>query len=129
MNFKKILQLQPPKADEPMCSGFELTMARNERLDLAHFHTVVTIKNTRARQWLMPLASSDTLSLDCSVTINGRQYENQQFEVRRDDIGKTLFCAGFPCITITGVDSESGKVTVTMSEIVVQCAPDSCPWG
>ena len=30
---------------------------------------------------------------------------------------------------VTGVDIESGQVTVTMSEIVVQCAPDSCPWG
>lgn len=129
MNFKKILQLQPPKPDEPICSGFELTMARNERLDLAHFHTVVTIKNVRPRGgWLAAIAPSEGTSLDCTVTINGRQYENQQFDVKRDDIGKTLFCAGFPCITITGVDETTGQVTVTMSEIVVQCDPDNCPW-
>ena len=86
---------------------------------MAHFHTVVTIKNARPRNWLGSMSHPGlNMALDCAVSINGKQYEQQQFTVSPDEIGKTLFCAGFPCITITGVDVDSGEITVTLSEIV-----------
>lgn len=119
MNFKKILQLQEPDSGEPICSGSELTIGKANSLAMAHFHTVVTIKNARPRNWLGALGpTAPALALDCAVAINGKQYEQQQFTVSPDEIGKTLFCAGFPCITITGVDVDSGEITVTLSEIV-----------
>jgi hypothetical protein len=124
---KRILQFQAPKLGEPLCSGPELTMSLNQRLDLAHFHTVVTILYGRQRGKLFG-ESKDT-SINCAVTINGKEYDRQQFVITRDDIGKTLFCAGFPCITVTGVDEENGSIIVTHSEIVVPCEPGTCPWG
>ncbi|MBX3151843.1 hypothetical protein KF728_16925 [Candidatus Obscuribacterales bacterium] len=122
--FRKILQLQLPKPGEPLCSGMEFTTERGQHLYLSHYHTVVTVKNVRPRGWF----GSATLALDCTVTINGRQYETQQFDIGPDDLGKTLFCAGFPCLTITGLDPDRGEITITQSEIVESCDPDSCPW-
>lgn len=122
--FRKILQLQLPKPGEPLCSGMEFTTARGQHLYLSHYHTVVTVKNVRPRSWF----ETKDLALDCTVTINGRQYESQQFSVGPDDLGKTLFCAGFPCLTITGMAPDLGDITVTLSEIVEACDPESCPW-
>lgn len=126
MNFKKILQLCEPDPGEPLCSGAELTLAKGETLAMAHFHTVVRIKNSRARSWLQSLSTTSGLTLDCSVSINGKQYEQQLFSVTPGKIGLTLFCAGFPCITITGVDEENEQITFTISEIVVICEPGKC---
>ncbi|MBK8219601.1 MAG: hypothetical protein IPK73_01135 [Candidatus Obscuribacter sp.] len=125
MQFRKILQLQEPEPGEPLCSGIELTAFLGQRLDMAHYHTVVTVRNNRARAWFS--TSNQDNTLDCAVTINGREYETQQFNIKTEDIGKTLFCAGFPCLTITGLDTETGAVTVTLSEIVEPCGPESCP--
>jgi hypothetical protein len=61
------------------------------------------------------------------VTIYGREYDREQFAITRDDIGNTLFCAGFPCLTVTGMDD--GTVLVTHSEIVELCEPGSCAWS
>jgi hypothetical protein len=63
------------------------------------------------------------------VTINGKEYERQQFVIVRNDIGKTLFCAGFPCLTVTDLDEENGTAMVAFSEIVVPCESGTCPWG
>jgi len=124
---KRILQFQAPKPGEPLCSGPELTMAVGQRLDLAHFHTIVTIMLGHPRGLIF--GETRQISLACTVTINGREYDRQQFVISRDDIGKTLFCAGFPCITVTGVDQASGSIIATHSEIVVPCEPGTCPWG
>lgn len=125
MPFRKILQLHWPKPGEPLCSGAEFVTSRGEHLYLSHFHTVVTVKNVRPRSWF---GSNAALALECTVTINGHNYETQQFALTDDDLGKTLFCAGFPCLTITGLSPDRGEVTVTISEIVEPCDPESCPW-
>lgn len=125
---KKILQFEAPAGGEPICSGPEFNLEKNGSIFLSHFRTVVAVSNVRGKgknAWFG--GRSDALSLDCSVTINGQRYESQRFELSTDDIGKTLFCAGFPCITVTGLDDESHTVTVTISEIVDLCDPDSCP--
>jgi hypothetical protein len=124
---KHMLQFDPPKTGEPLCSGRECTLVQDQRIDMAHFHTVVTVVLSHPRAILFG-ASSD-VCLNCSVTINGKEYDRQQFVITRDDIGSTLFCAGFPCITVTGMDEENGTVMVTYSEIVEPCEPGTCPWG
>ncbi len=124
---KKILQLQLPQPGEPLCSGMEIIMGREQHIYLSHFHTIVTVKN--ARPWTMPFASPGSrLAIECTVTINGSRYETQTFELAEESLGKTLFCAGFPCLTITGLSKDIGDVTVTISEIVQPCDPESCPW-
>jgi hypothetical protein len=127
LKSKSMLQFLEPKPGEPICSGPELTLAQGQRIDLAHFHTVVTVILSRPRA-LIFTESTDT-SLACAVTINGREYDRQQFVITRDDIGKTLFCAGFPCVTVTGMDEQANTVMLTQSEIVELCEPGTCPWG
>ncbi len=124
---KKILQLQLPQLGEPLCSGFEMIMGREQHIYLSHFHTIVTVKNVRPRTWPFG-AQTDRLAIECTVTINGSRYETQTFELDDEALGKTLFCAGFPCLTITGLGRDLGDVTVTLSEIVQPCDPESCPW-
>jgi len=124
-SFRKILQLQLPKPGEPLCSGPEFVTTRGHAMYLSHYHTVVTVKNVRPRSWF----GSACLALECSVTINGHNYETQQFTIGEDDLGKTLFCAGFPCLTVTGLAPDLGDITVTISEIVEMCDPEFCPWG
>jgi hypothetical protein len=124
---KRLLQFRAPKASEPLCSGSELKLEQEQRIDLAHFHTVVTIIATHPRALLFG-ASAD-IALACTATINGREYEKQQLIVTRQDIGKTLFCAGFPCVTLISLDEKSGTVRMTLSEIVEPCEPGTCPWG
>ena len=127
LSNKRMLQFQEPKIGEPLCSGQEFSLAQGQRMDLAHFHTVVTVILSHPRALIFG-QSADT-ALACTVTINGREYDRQQFVITRDDIGKTLFCAGFPCVTVTGMDEENGRVMLTHSEIVVPCEPGTCPWG
>ncbi len=119
---RKILQLQLPDAGEPLCSGTEFIMARGQNLYLSHFRTIVTVRNVRPRLWF----GNAALALECTVTINGTEYETQQFLLGHDELGKTLFCAGFPCLTITGLGEDLGDVTVTISEIVQPCDGDNC---
>ncbi len=125
MPSRKILQLRLPAQGEPLCSGREFITGRGQHLYLSHYHTVVTVKNVRPRSWF---GNGASLAIDCTVTINGQQYENQQIALTEEDLGKTLFCAGFPCLTITGLSPDIGDVTVTISEIVEPCDPESCPW-
>jgi hypothetical protein len=127
LKHKSILQFQEPKHGEPLCSGPELTLNLGQRIDLAHFHTVVTVTFGQPRG-LLSLGSTG-VQLACIATINGREYDRQNFAVSRDEIGKTLFCAGFPCVTVTGMDEENGTVMLTQSEIVELCEPGTCPWG
>ncbi|MBX9573313.1 MAG: hypothetical protein K2X77_30720 [Candidatus Obscuribacterales bacterium] len=127
MLSKKILQFAEPKRGEPICSGMELSTSQGQQLNLAHFHTVVSVKTSKPRNWFG--GNCKGVALDCKVMINGRQYENQTFEVHGSDIGKTLFCAGFPCLTVTGFDEENEGVIITLSEIVDQCDPNCPPWG
>lgn len=122
---KKILQFEAPEGGEPICSGPELNLEKSGSIFLSHFRTVVSVSNARSKAWFG--SRPESVNLDCAVMINGVHYENQRFEVCADDIGKTLFCAGFPCITVTGLDAETGTATVTLSEIVELCDPDSCP--
>ncbi|MCA9800857.1 MAG: hypothetical protein KC777_02665 [Cyanobacteria bacterium HKST-UBA02] len=124
MTARKILQLLVPEPGEPLCSGQEFVACCGQHVYLSHYHTVVTVKNVKPRAFF----GGAPMALACSVAISGRTYESQQFDITHDDIGKTLFCAGFPCLTITGVDEEAGEVTFTISEIVEPCDPDSCPW-
>ena len=131
---KRLLQLKSPKASEPVCSGVQVRMSLDSRIDLAHFHTVVTIVSDRLKTKGFFFASSSSSGLEdvaitCSATINGREYDKQQFVVTREDIGKTLFCAGFPCVTIISYDKPEGVITMTLSEIVEPCEPGNCPWG
>ncbi len=126
MSVRKILQLLLPEPGEPFCSGQEFVATRGQHLYLSHFRTVVTVKNVKPRGLF---ASPSSVALECTVTINGRDYESQQFCLCQDDIGKTLFCAGFPCLSITGLQEDIGEVTMTISEIVEPCDPDSCPWS
>jgi hypothetical protein len=127
LSSKRMLQFQEPKPGEPLCSGPELTLAQGQRIDLAHFHTVVTVVLGHPRALLF--GASPDVALACSVTINGREYDRQQFVINRDHLGKTLFCAGFPCVTVTGMDEQTGTVMLTHSEIVELCQPGTCPWG
>jgi len=127
LSSKRMLQFQPPKPGEPLCSGPELMLGQSQRIDLAHFHTVVTVTLSHPRALLF--GESKDMALACVATINGREYDRQQFVITRDDLGNTLFCAGFPCVTITGLDEESGTVMLTHSEIVELCEPGTCPWG
>jgi len=94
---------------------------------MAHFHTVVTAVLGRARGTFF--GESKEMALACAATINGKEYDRQQFVITQDDIGKTLFCAGFPCLTVTGIDETNKSVIVTYSEIVELCEPGTCPWG
>lgn len=124
---KKILQFEAPEGGEPICSGPELNLEKSGSIFLSHYRTVVSVANSTARSKNWFAARTEAVALDCSVMINGVPYENQRFEISADDIGKTLFCAGFPCITVTGLDEETGTATVTLSEIVELCDPESCP--
>jgi hypothetical protein len=127
LKLKSMLQFLEPKPGEPLCSGPELTLTQGQRIDMAHFHTVVTVVLSRPRA--MIFTESTETALACTVTINGREYDKQQFVITRDDIGKTLFCAGFPCVTVTGMDEQAATVMLTHSEIVDLCQPGTCPWG
>ena len=127
LSNKRLLQFKEPKQGEPLCSGPELTIAQGGRIDLAHFHAIVTIVLSHPRGLFM--GESKDLALACTATINGKEYDRQQFVIKRDDIGKTLFCAGFPCATVTGIDEDNGSVMLTYSEIVEPCQPGTCPWG
>lgn len=127
MLSKKILQFQEPQRGEPICSGMELSTSIGQALDLAHFHTVVSVKTAKPKTWFG--SNCKGVALDCTVNINGRQYEHQVFEVHGNDIGKTLFCAGFPCLTVTGFDEDNQGLIVTLSEIVQQCDPNTPPWS
>jgi len=118
-----MLQFHAPEPAEPICSGPELTLAHGQRIDLAHFHTVVTVTVNRPRPAIF--GESADMALACSVAIYGREYDRQQFAITRDDIGSTLFCAGFPCVTVTGMDD--GTVMLTHSEIVDLCEAGGCP--
>ena len=124
---KKILQFQEPQRGEPICSGMEMSSGQGQKLDLAHFHTVVSVTTSKPKSWFGGRCKG--VALDCKVSINGRQYENQTFEVHFHDIGKTLFCAGFPCLTVTGFDEENEAVIFTLSEIVDRCDPNCPPWS
>jgi len=126
LSSKRMLQFQEPKNGEPLCSGPECTLRQGQRTDMAHFHTVVTVVLSRPRSFL---SETQEIALGCTATINGKEYDRQQFVVTRDDIGKTLFCAGFPCVTVTGMDEAEGSVMLTYSEIVEPCEPGTCPWG
>jgi hypothetical protein len=88
---------------------------------------VVTVTVGRPRA--LPFVESREISLGCAATINGKEYDRQQFVITKDDIGKTLFCAGFPCLTVTGLDQGNSSVMVAHSEIVELCEPGTCPWG
>ena len=90
-------------------------------------HTVVTLILTHPK--VMFFGPSKDIALNVTATINGHEYDRQQFVFSREDIGKTLFCAGFPCVTLIGLDQTSGAVTMTLSEIVEPCEPGNCPWG
>jgi hypothetical protein len=127
LSNKRMLQFQAPKSGEPLCSGRECTLQQGERIDMAHFHTVVTVTLGHPRALIF--GASGEIAIGCSVTINGKEYDRQQFVITRDDIGSTLFCAGFPCITVTGLDEENSTLMVTFSEIVEPCEPGTCPWG
>ena len=115
MGIRKILQLQVPQPGAPLCSGMEFVLTRGQQLVLRHFHTLVTVKNVRASSWFSDVNAK---ALDCSMTIDMNPFESQQFVLSQDDLGKTLFCAGFPCLTITGLSEDLDTVTVTISEIV-----------
>lgn len=127
MISKKILQLLPPGRGEPLCSGVEVTAQNGERLDLSHFRTVVTVKNGRAKGWFG--APSGGMALDCKVSIHGEEFETQQISIGPEDIGKTLFCAGTPILSITGLNPDDGEVVMTLSEVVEPCAPGTCRWS
>jgi hypothetical protein len=134
MLSKRLLQLKSPKASEPVCSGDQVRMSVDSRIDLAHFHTVVTIFSDRVKSKAFFFSSGSSsgqedVALTVSATINGREYDKQTFVISRDEIGKTLFCAGFPCVTIISYDKAEGVITMTLSEIVEPCEPGSCPWG
>jgi len=124
---KHLLQFHAPKAGEPLCSGPEVTLTLGQRIDLAHFHTIVTVQLERPRVWMF--AASLRPALNCTVTISGKVYESRTFPIVADDLGKTLFCAGFPCLSLTGLEASDNAVMVVLSEIVDPCEPNTCPWG
>lgn len=118
---RHILQLKEPEESEPLCSGLELTIARREQIEIRHFHTQVLVRNLKPRQWAF--APTFRARLLCQVTIFGQVFSSDDFSLTSNDIGLTLFCAGFPCLSITGLDEVSGAVTVTCSEIVESDLP------
>jgi hypothetical protein len=118
---RHILQLKEPEECEPLCSGLELTIARREQLELRHFHAQVVVRNRKPGQWLF--APTFRAALHCQVIIFGQVFSSDEFSLTGNDIGSTLFCAGFPCLSITGLDEVSGAVTVTCAEIVESDLP------
>ncbi len=128
LKSKSMLQFLEPKPGEPICSGPELTLAQGQRIDLAHFHTVVTVTLSRPRAMIFT-ESTDT-SLACAVTINGREYDRQQFVITRDDIGQNSVLCRLPCVTVTGMDEASQYGRCSLNQRSWNSArPGTCPWG
>ncbi|MBX9939645.1 MAG: hypothetical protein K2Y32_10345 [Candidatus Obscuribacterales bacterium] len=120
MQNRKILQLRSPESGEPLCSGVELSVALGQHVQIRYFHAVISIKNGRANSWYS-LMRDNSRALEVSVRTFGQNLESHQVAIDPSDIGKTLFCVGYPCLSITGLDTESGTLTVTLSEIVELC--------
>ena len=127
MQNRKILQLRAPESGEPLCSGPEISVPLGQQIQIRYFHAVLSVKNGRANTWYS-LMKDKARGLEVSVRTFGQNLESHQVAIDPSDIGKTLFCVGYPCLSITGLDTESGTVTVTLSEIVELCGEgEPCP--
>jgi hypothetical protein len=106
-----ILELDNPRGEEPLCSGREMLLRQGEILGLKHFRAHLTVEN------LGPIRANGPFKIACRFYIKGKFKEWQPYLISEQDIStKTLFCAGFPYFSITGLDTDG--VFITFSEIV-----------
>lgn len=101
---------------EPLCSGREKLLRPGEKIWITHFRTRLTVEN------LGQIRANGPFKIGCRLHILGKFTEWHQYLISDQDISsKTLYCAGFPCFSITGLDTDG--VFITFSEIVALEAP------
>ena len=103
-----------PAGNEPVCSGVELWTEPGETLVLTHFHASITICFKESQP--CPFFRAGEFYFACEIKVDGTSLGKDRIWLGKEPIGKTLFCSGFPCLTVTGL--EDGRVIVTLAEIV-----------
>ena len=106
--------LQEPSDCEPICSGVEIRLDTCQTIVLRHYHASVIISFGLSKPCRYFRTSE--LTVACELKVDGKSLAKDKFWTGKAAIGKTLFCAGFPCLTVTGHENDS--VIVTLSEIV-----------
>lgn len=102
------LLLDDPRG-EPLCSGSEVLLRTGDKVRLSHFRAEIILENLGLRRGV-PM-------LECILLIRKEFKERHQYLLTEKDISKrTLFCAGFPCFSVTGLDEDG--VFISFAEIV-----------
>lgn len=112
--------LKEPFKCEPICSGIELRLDIDQTLVLRHYHASIIISFGLSKP--CRYFRTRELTLACELKVDGKSLVKDKFWTGKDTIGMTLFCAGFPCLTVTGHEDDS--VIVTLSEIVRMAPAD-----